>query len=179
MKKFILILALVAVTGSVFAQKKTPTSATVAFDASTSIDALPKAENKTVIAALDPQTGSIAFEANVKNFAFSNPTIQEHFNGANWMNSDQFATFVFKGNLGNGVDFSKDGVYSTIADGTLTVKGVAQNVKAPVTITVKGGAINATSNFSIKLADYGISGAPIDGGKVAKEPKVSVSADFK
>ena len=48
MKKTILALALVAVTGSLFAQKKTTTSATVAFDASTSIDNLPKAENKTV-----------------------------------------------------------------------------------------------------------------------------------
>lgn len=43
MKKTFFILALVAITGSVFAQKKTTTSASVAFDASTSIDALPKA----------------------------------------------------------------------------------------------------------------------------------------
>lgn len=179
MKKTILILALVAVTGSLFAQKKTTTSASVAFDASTSIDALPKAENKTVIAALDPATGSIAFEANVKNFAFANPTIQEHFNGQNWLNSDQFATFTFKGNLTNGVDFSKDGTYNTNVEGTLTVKGVSQKIKAPATVVVKGGAVSATSNFTIKLADYGISGAPIDGGKVAKEPKITVSADFK
>jgi len=95
------------------------------------------------------------------------------------MNSDQFATFAFKGNLGSGVDYAKDGTYTTTADGTLTIKGVSQKVKAPVTVTVKEGAINTASTFSIKLADYGISGAPIDGGKVAKEPKISVSADFK
>jgi hypothetical protein len=60
MKKTILFLSFVALTGSLFAQKKTTTSATVAFDASTAIDALPKAENKTTIAAIDTKTGSIA-----------------------------------------------------------------------------------------------------------------------
>lgn len=181
MKKTILALALIAVTGSLFAQKKTTTSATVAFDASTSIDNLPKAENKTVVAAIDPKTGSVAFEATVKNFAFANPTIQQHFNGENWLNSDKFPTFTFKGNILEPakVDFTKDGSYKTDVEGTLAVRGVEQKVKAPATIVVKGGAISATSNFTIKLADYGISGAPIEGGKVAKEPKVTVSADFK
>lgn len=181
MKKTILLAALVALTGGVFAQKKTTTSATVAFDASTAIDALPKAENKTVIAAVDPQSGSVAFEAAVKNFAFSNPTIQEHFNGEKWMNSDQFPSFVFKGTLVNpsAVNFTKDGSYNTDVEGMLNIKGVEQKIKAPATIVVKNGAISATSSFSIKLADYGISGAPINGGKVAKEPKVTVSADFK
>ena len=87
MKKIFFLLAMVTVTGSLFAQKKTTTSAVVAFDASTAIDALPKAENKTVVAALDTKTGDVAFEANVKNFAFSNPTIQDHFIGGNWINS--------------------------------------------------------------------------------------------
>ena len=42
MKKTILFLSLVDVASGVFAQKKTTTSATVSFDASTAIDALPK-----------------------------------------------------------------------------------------------------------------------------------------
>jgi len=181
MKKNLLVLAFVAVAGSLFAQKKTTTSATVVFDASTSLDALPKAENKTVIAAIDTKTGSVAFEANVKNFAFANPTMQGHFNGANWMNSDQFPTFTFKGNIvdASAVNFAKDGSYTAAVEGVLTVKGVDQKIKAPATIIVNGGSITATSSFSIKLADYGISGVPIDGGKVSKEPKVTVSAEFK
>lgn len=181
MKKSILVLALVTVTGALFAQKKTTTSAVVAFDASTAIDALPKAENKTVVAALDTKTGSVAFEATVKNFAFTNPTIQDHFNGANWLNSDEFPTFTFKGNIVNlsSVNFTKDGTYKVDVEGTLSVKGKEQPLKTPANITVKSGAITTTSNFSFKLADYGIGGAPIEAGKVAKEPKVTVSADFK
>jgi polyisoprenoid-binding protein YceI len=181
MKKTILFLSFVALTGSLFAQKKTTTSATVTFDASTSIDALPKAENKTTIAAIDTKTGSVAFESTVKNFAFSNPMIQDHFNGDKWLNSDAFPKFTFKGKIADlsKVDFSKDGSYIVDVTGDLTIKDVTKPVTTPATIIVKAGAINATSAFSIKLADFGITGVPIDAGKVAKEPKITVSADLK
>lgn len=181
MKKTIIFLALVITAGSVFAQKKTTTSATVSFDASTAIDNLPKADNKTVIAAIDIKTGAVLFEANVKNFAFKNPMIQEHFNGEKWMHSDAHPSFTFKGNIVNpeSVDFAKDGSYQTEVEGILTIKGKEQKIKVPGSIEIKGGSLVASSNFSIALADYGISGAPIDAGKVSKEPKITVSAEFK
>lgn len=181
MKKTFFILTLVALTGSLFAQKKTTTSATVSFDASTAIDNLPKADNKTVIAAIDTKTGAVQFEANVKNFTFKNPMMQEHFNGEKWMNSTQHPTFTFKGNIVDlsGVNFAKDGSYKTDVEGMLTVKGKSQKVKVPGTIIVNGGALTTTANFSIALADYGITGAAIDGGKVSKTPKITVTADFK
>lgn len=181
MKKTILFLFFAALTGSVFAQKKTTTSASIKFDASTAIDNLPKAENKTVIAAINTTTGSIAFEAAVKSFAFTNPTIQEHFNGGKWMDSDKFPSFTYKGAITNisSVNFAKDGTYEVSTEGVLTVKGVEQKVSTPAIITVKGTTVVANADFSIKLADYGITGAPIDGGKVAKEPKISVSAELK
>ena len=181
MKKIALILSLVAITGSTFAQKKATTSAVVAFDASTAIDALPKAENKTVVAAVDTKTGAVAFEANVKNFAFSNPTIQEHFNGEKWLNSDKFPNFTFKGKIVDlsKVDFSKDGTYKVDVTGTLTVKDKSKEITAPATIVVKGGSFSTSSSFEIALADFDITGAPISAGKVAKEPKITVSADFK
>ncbi len=181
MKKAILILSLVITTGSLFAQKKISTSAIVSFDASTSLDNLPKADNKTVVAVIDIKTGSVAFEANVKNFAFANPMMQEHFNGQNWLHSDAHPTFTFKGNIVNvtSVDFSKDGSYKTEVEGLLGIKGKEQKIKVPGTIVVKGENLMVSANFSISLADYGISGAPIEAGKVAKEPKVSISAELK
>ena len=46
--------------------------------------------------------------------------------------------------------------------------------------TVKAACLSLVSaNFSIALADYGITGAPIDGGKVSKNPNITVAADFK
>jgi polyisoprenoid-binding protein YceI len=181
MKKTILILALVTLTGSLFAQRKTTTSATVSFNATTSIDNLPKADNKTVIAAIDTKTGVVQFEANVKSFAFANPTMQGHFNSDRWMNSDAFPTLSFKGTITNlsDVNLAKDGSYTANVDGTLSIRGKEQKITVPANITVKGGVISATSDFSVKLADYEISGAPVEAGKVSKEPKISVWAEFK
>jgi polyisoprenoid-binding protein YceI len=153
----------------------------VKFDASTSIDNLPKAENKTVIATLNTTTGALAFEAAVKNFAFSNPMMQDHFNGSNWMESDKHPTFTYKGNITDlaAVDFTKEGTYQVKTEGTITVKGVEQKLSTPATITVKGNSIVASADFSIKLSDFGISGVPIDGGKISKEPKINVTAELK
>ena len=181
MKKTTLFLSLVIAAGSLFAQKKTTTSATVSFDATTSLDALPKADNKTVIAVIDTKTNSVQFEANVKNFAFGNPMMQEHFNGEKWMNSNEFSMFTFKGNIldASSVNFATNGTYTTEVEGMLSIKGKEQKIKVPATIVVKDGILSASTNFSIVLADYGISGAPIDAGKVSKNPKITITADFQ
>lgn len=180
MKKTILTLTVAAVSFIATAQKKTTTSATVAFDASTAIDNLPKAENKTVVAAIDPAKSTIQFEAAIKSFAFSNPKIQEHFNQKNWMNSDEFPKATFSGIINDpkSVNFKKDGTYNVNVDGELTIKGKSQKVSAPATIIVSGKSLKATSTFSIKLADYEIDGPPIGAGKVSKEPKITVSAEL-
>ncbi len=156
MKKTVLFLSFVGFAGVVFAQKKTTTSAIVKFDASTKIDELPKAENKTVIAALNTETGAIAFEAAVKNFAFTNPMIQDHFNGGNWMNSDKFPSFTYKGTITDldKVNFTKEGVYKVNTEGTLIVKGIEQKITTPATLVVKGTSIVASADFSINLSDF-------------------------
>ncbi len=181
MKKTILFLALVTITSGLIAQKKTTTSAVISFDATTSLDALPKAENRTAIGALDTKTGAIAFEATVKNFAFSNPTMQGHFNGEKWLNADAHPSFTFKGNIVDlaSVDFAKDGSYKAEAEGVISIKGKEQKIKVPGTIVVKGETILLSSNFSIAVADYDITGVPIDAGKVSKNPKITVSAELK
>ncbi len=181
MKKTILAIAILLGSVAVFAQKKTTTSAIISFDATTSIDNLPKAENKTAIAAIDPAKGTIQFEASIKNFAFANPRIQEHFNGESWLNSDAFPKATFNGNIINlsAVDFTKDGTYTADVEGVLNIRGKEGKVKTPATIVVSNGSITATSSFSIKLADYGIEGAPINAGKVSREPVITVTAELK
>jgi len=180
MKRTILALALAVFTGTAFAQNLTTSSATVSFDATTPLDALPKADNKAVIASINKTTGEVQFEAAVNNFNFSNPKIQEHFNGANWLNSASFPKFTFSGKIDklSKIKFNKDGVYKVTVTGMLTVKGVSKEVKAAGTVTVAGGKVSIASAFSITLADFGISGQPIDAGKVAKSPKITVSAQF-
>ncbi len=180
MKKTILFLAFIVSAGSLFAQRKTTTSATVSFDATTPKDELPKAGNNTVIGSLDTKTGDVAFEAAVKNFSFQSPKMQEHFNGPNWMNSDQFPKFIFTGKIENvkKVKFTRNGIYKVNVNGDLSVKGITKKIKVSGTITVAAGKIKVMTDFRIILADYNISGQPVESGKVSKEPKVSVSAEF-
>jgi len=49
----------------------------------------------------------------------------------------------------------------------------------PGTIVVKGETIAVSSNFSVDVADFDITGVPIDAGKVSKQPKITVNAEFK
>jgi len=179
MKKTVLLLSLVAFTSVLFAQTKKTTSATVAFDATTPKDALPKAENKTVIAEIDTKSGQIGFEAAVKNFTFTNPTIQAHFNEERWLNSDKFPAFTFMGKITDVTkyNFSKNGVYNVTVTGQLTIKDKTNNVTTPATIEVKNGALIANASFSIVLADYGIQVGTA--GKIAGEPKITVAAELK
>ena len=181
MKKTILSLSMVLATGLLFAQKKTTTSAVINFDATTPIDALPKAENKTVIASLDTKSGTVAFEAAIKSFAFSNPKIQEHFNNKGWMDSDQFATATFKGSIVNlkEVKFNKDGTYAVTVSGDLTMHGETKPVSAKGSITVRGKLVVANSEFTVKLEDYKVNGGAIAAGKVSKEPTIKVVAEFQ
>ncbi len=181
MKKIILFIALTATTTiGLYAQKKTTTSANVSFDATTPKDALPKAENKTGIASVDTKTGVVAFEAAVKNFSFSNPKIQEHFNGANWLNSDQYPKFSFTGTIDkvSKIKFDKNGTYTVKVKGTLKVKDISKPLTVNAVFTVTDGKIKATTDFTIALADFNISGQPIEAGKISPTPKVTVAAEF-
>ena len=142
---------------------------------------MPKAENKTVVAALDTKAGTIQFEAAIKSFAFSNPRIQEHFNNSSWMDSDKFPKSTFTGTITNlaKINFGKTGTYTADVDGALTIHGIEQKITTTATIIVKdGGAINTTSEFSVKLADYKVDGPAVGAGKVSREPKITVTADF-
>lgn len=181
MKKITFVLAFALLTTSLIAQKKTTTSATIVFDATTTKDPLPKAENKTVVAAIDLKKGTLAFEAIMKSFAFSNPTMQNHFNDKKWLDTDTYPTSNFKGYITNlkSIKFKKDGTYNTEVTGDLTIHGKTNPVKTTGIITIKNKKIIATSDFTIKLEDYDVKGSAIAGGKVATEPKIKVIAEFK
>lgn len=181
MKKTLLFLGFLSLSGFLMAQKLTTTTAVVKFDASTPKDALPVAENKTVIGSLDTKTGAIAFEAAVNNFTFSNPMMQDHFNGDKWMNSAAFPKFTFNGKITklSEVKFNKNGTYTVKISGNLTVKDVTKPITTTAKITVKDKKISSTSNFKILLSDYGIAGQqPIQAGKVSNEVKINVAANF-
>ncbi len=182
MKKTLILFAMVGLTNFAIAQKKrTTTSAIINFDATTSLDKLPKADNKTVVASIDTKTGNVAFESIIKSFTFANPKMQEHFNGDKWMDSDKYPTATFTGKITNlaAVNFKKNGTYGANVTGDLSMHGVTKQVTTTATIIVAGKKINTKTDFSVKLEDYGVNGGAIAAGKVSKDPKISVVADFK
>jgi polyisoprenoid-binding protein YceI len=134
-----------------------------------------------VYAEVTTKTGEVAIEATVKNFVFSNPGMQNHFNGKNWMNSDGYPLFTFTGNITDltKVNFAKNGTYTVPVTGDLVVKTVTKKITTPVTFIVKDGVVNATTAFKIKLSDFGITNVSIDAGKVSNEPRITVSAELK
>lgn len=180
MKKTQILLVFLLAANALFAQKKTTTSAIINFDASTALDAAPKAENTTVVAAIDLKDGTIAFEAVVKNFQFENSMMQEHFNGKKWMDSENYPNATYTGKITNlkEIVFTKDGAYKAKIEGELTMHGKTVKVNIPATIIVNGKLTKATADFSVKLEDFDIDGGAIAAGKVSKDPKITVVASF-
>lgn len=180
MKKAFLSFLIAILTLTATAQLKTTTSGIITFDATTPLDNLPKAENKTVVAAIDIGKYTVQFEAAIKSFEFANPRMQEHFNSKNWMNSEEFPKATFSGVIKNPkeVNFTNDGTYTAQVEGDLTIKGKTQKISTLATIIVTGNTLKASATFSIKIADYGIDAPAVSAGKVSREPKINVLADL-
>ena len=178
MKKSIILFALTVSTFSLFAQKKTTTSAKINFDATTEKDALPKAENNTAVAAIDTKKGTVAFEAQIKGFNFSNASMQDHFNSPKWLDSEKFPLSTFEGKITDlsAINFAKDGVYKVNVKGTFSLHGIEKELSAPSTIEVKKEGLIASAAFAIKLDEFGIGNA---GGKVDNNTKITVTAELK
>jgi polyisoprenoid-binding protein YceI len=114
-----------------------------------------------------------------------NPMMQGHMTGGQWMDVAKHPEISFETKELKNVKTSGD---STTADvvGTLTIKGVAKEITAPVKFTflkdklgqrvpnLKGDLLVIRSSFTIKRSDFGINpGAPQD--KVSDDIELSLS----
>ncbi len=114
-----------------------------------------------------------------------NAMMKAHMHGGQWMDVTKFPEITFDAKELKNVKTAGD---KTTADaaGTLTIKGVAKEVSAPVTLTylkdklgqrvpnMQGDLLVIRANFTIKRSDYGINpGAPAE--KVADEINLTLS----
>ncbi len=163
------------------AQKLFTRNATVTFDATAanSPETI-KAINKSGTCVLDKSTGAVEVAVLIKGFVFERALMQEHFN-ENYMESDKYSKALFSGKFDNfaAVDTGKDGTYQAKATGTFTIHGVTKPATVPVTFTVKNGAVSATANFSVALADHNIDIPSTVADKVGKIAKVSVTTTLE
>jgi len=129
---------------------------------------------------LNTTKGEIVFAVLIKGFRFERALMEEHFN-ENYMESTKFPKGDFKGKIDNlsEVNFSKDGSYKVKVSGNLTIHGITKPTTADGVINVKAGKISATSNFSVKLADYKIDRPSVVANKINETVKISVSANYE
>ncbi|PWS28221.1 YceI family protein [Pedobacter yonginense] len=158
---------------SVNAQSFTSSNLRTSFFSSTPIEDIKAASNKTV-AALISKTGDFAFQVPIKSFEFEKKLMQEHFN-ENYLESDKYPTAYFKGTVDPNINWAKDGEYSVMAKGTLTVHGVSKVRSIPAKITIKNGSVTISSSFDVACVDHNIEIPTLVFTKIAKIIAVKVN----
>lgn len=184
MKKSILlsVLASVLLTVSTFAQdnKLVSTKSQITFFSSTPAEDI-QAHNTTSVSTINKETGEVIFSVPMQGFEFEKSLMQKHFNNDKFLDTKAHPKAKLKARITNikEVDFSKDGTYSAMVEGELTIKGISKAIKEKGTITVKGNVVKVNSSFNITLADYGVTftkGKPSK--NIAKDVKVTVDAEY-
>jgi polyisoprenoid-binding protein YceI len=136
----------------------------------------------------DPQSGSCSKGKIViaaASLQVPNPMMKEHLRSGMWMDVAKYPEITFETKELKNVKVSGDNTTAE-AMGTLTIKGVAKEITAPVKLTylkdklaqrvpnMKGDLLVIRSSFTIKRSDFGINpGAPQD--KVSDQIEVALS----
>lgn len=174
------IVALVAISFSSFAQKKSSSKTHIKFFSTTPAENI-EANNYKSVSTLDTKSGDVVFSVPMQGFEFEKALMQEHFNSKKFLNTKANPKSKLVAKISNlsSVDFSKDGVYTTEVVGDLTINGVTKPIKENVTFTVKSKKISLNSKFNVTLADYEVAfkkGKPST--NIAKTVEVSVEAEY-
>jgi hypothetical protein len=178
MKRLFLLIFLLNILLALNAQKYMTKNGYIGFFSHTSLEDI-KGDNNQVAAIIDISTGEMVFQALIKSFHFDRALMEEHFN-ENYMESDKFPKSSFKGKITNlsSVDFSKNGTYSVIVEGDLTIHNVTNKISTKGTIEVITGGINANSKFNIVPEDYKIVIPGVVRDKIDKNLEVTVSMKY-
>lgn len=176
MKKLILVLTLVSISGFVSAQKYMTRTGSVNFVAEGAVKDGVKAKNEQAACVLDASNGEVVFQILIKSFQFQKALMQEHFN-ENYMESHKFPKAMLKGRINEWktIDLTKNGSYNVTVTGDMTIHGVTKKVTEKGKLEVKDGAVRLLADFNVTLADYAIEIPKIVEDKIAKTAQVSLN----
>ncbi|MCB9178627.1 MAG: YceI family protein [Flavobacteriales bacterium] len=139
-----------------------------------------EADNNKVTSVFDVASGAIEFAALIKAFEFEKALMQEHFN-ENYMESNTHPKANFKGKVSgfSAADAGKAGSYSVDVAGDLTIHGVTKPLTTKATFVVNAdGTIKATSDFSVRPEDHGITIPGVVRKNIAEQIKVTVDLTY-
>ena len=180
MKAFLFIVVIsLASMNTGYAQTYLTKNGKISFFSKTSMENI-DAVNNQVVSVLNSKTGVLQFSVQVTGFIFKKGLMQEHFN-EEYMESGKYPKATFKGTITDKskVNFSKDGNYTVSVAGNLTLHGVTNKVTVPGTISITGGKINATSTFSVLVADYKIDIPKMVQNNISKSIEIKVDCNYQ
>ena len=156
--------------------------ATISFDAEGKLDDFEeiKAQNSQATFVYEATTGDFEWQVAIKDFAFANKLMQQHFN-ENYMESEKYPKATFKGKIEEfkTLNLSKDGNYTVKVTGTMTIHGTSKEINTKGEFEVKNGKIISKSNFVIALEDYNIKVPTLMMMKIAEVVKVQVNTEWQ
>ena len=161
-----------------FGQKYYSKVGQVVFTSDASLEKI-EGKNTNGLVVLDAATGRLECSVLIKGFQFEKALMQDHFN-ENYMGSHKFPKGVFKGTITNMQDIhlKKDGTYTVVVKGDLTLHGVTKPFSPTGKVIVKGRKITASSSFEIMVSDFNIEIPKVVRDNIAEKVKVTIQADL-
>ena len=137
-----------------------------------------KAESKSLSGVLQTEKKAFAFSVEINSFRGFNSDIQRTHFQEDYMETETYPTASFKGKLIEDIPFDTPGTYQVRAKGELKIHGIVKERIIKGTITIKPGSTQIQSDFSVPLADHGITIPRIVNQKIAEQIMVNINIEF-
>ena len=178
MKIFTLLLFLL-LGADLCAQKYFTRTATIEFNSETPLERI-QAINGKAVSVIDMEANQLQFSVLMKGFHFDNALMQVHFN-ENYVLSDQHPKATFRSTEADlsSLDVTKPGAQLVTVRGLLEIKGVTQEVEAPVTFEFSETGFSGSTSLEIVPSDFDIEIPKIVRNKIAKTIFIQVNANYE
>jgi len=153
MKKLLLTLGVLVVFMSTsFSQVLVCKNGNISFFQETLVEDIDGRSTK-LVSVIDTKTNIIAYKVEMASFLFEKSLMQDHFN-ENYVESSKYPHTIFKGQISETIDWTKDGTYPITATGMMSMHGVTKTITEKGTLTIHNGEVTIHNMFSIKFTDY-------------------------
>jgi hypothetical protein len=176
MKKIIVLISFLVLSGSVVGQKYKSEKGVITFFSDGVVEDI-AAENNSSGSLFDAATGELVFIVPIKNFQFQKALMREHFN-EKYMETEKYPKSTFQGKV-SGYVVNNAGQQPVKAVGKLTLHGVTRDVNVPGTLEFSNGKALIKSQFIIRLADYKIKIPTIVWQNIAEQVELKIDFIYK